>query len=333
VMAAEAGAYLDALGAHGERDLTVMMAELTASIASRCLVGPEFRTRLTAELRDLYDDLAEGAQLAGLVNPRLPLPPFRRRDRARARIVASIHDIIGERRRPGAPPGPPDMLTTLLSARYADGSALTDDVIAGLLLALVFGGQHTSAAHGAWTGVLLLAHPQWYQRARAEQDQFAARDPELTPANLHQMTVLDQCFKEAERMFPPLPLLMRVAMSDFVHDGYRVPKGVLVFVSPGASHRRPDVFRAPDNYCPARFGPGQEEDRRTPYGLIGFGGGQHGCAGLGFAQQQLKIIWSLLLRRFDLEAMQPLGPPDYSTLVAGPRKPCLIRYRRREATP
>jgi len=332
VMVAEAEAYLDALGEQGERDLTVMLAELTASIASRCLVGPEFQTRLTDELRDLYHDLQEGVQLAGLVNPHLPLPPFRRRDRARARIVASIHDIIGERRRSGAQPEPPDMLTTLMSARYADGSTLTDDVIAGLLLTLVFAGHHTSAAHGAWTGVLLLAHPQWYLGARAEQDRFAEQSPELTPANLHHMTVLDQCLKEAERMFPPLPVLMRVAMNDFTHDGYTVPKGALVFVSPGASHRRPDVFRDPDNYCPARFGPGREEDRRTPYGLIGFGGGQHGCTGLAFAHQQLKIIWSLLLRRFDLEAMQPLGPPDHSTFVAGPRKPCMIRYRRREAT-
>jgi sterol 14-demethylase len=333
VMVAEAQAYLDALGEHGERDLTDMMAELTASIASRCLVGPEFRTRLTAELRGLYDDLQEGVQLAGLLNPRLPLPPFRRRDRARARIVASIHDIIGERRRPGAQTGPEDMLTNLMSARYADGSALSDDIIAGLLLSMIFAGQHTSAAHGAWTGVLLLAHPVWYLRVRAEQDQFGAQNPELTPANLHRMTVLDQCFKEAERMYPPLSVLMRVTMSDFVHDGYTVPKGALVFVSPGASHRRPDVFHDPDDYCPARFGPGREEDRRTPYGLIGFGGGQHGCTGLGFAQQQLKIIWSLLLRQFDLEARQPPGPPDQSTFVVKPGKPCMIRYRRREATP
>src|ERR1700733_100542 len=332
VMAAEVQAYLDALGERGEIDLAVMMAELTASIASRCLVGPEVRTRLPDEARGLYHDLQEGIQLAGLVNPRLPLPPFRRRDRARARIVASINDVIGERRRAGAQAGPEDMLTTLMSARYDDGSAPTDDIIAGLLLTLIFAGHHTSAAHGAWTGLLLLAHPEWHARASAEQDRFAARDPELTPANLHQMTVLDQCFKEAERMFPPLPLVMRVAMSDFAHDGYLVPKGALVLVSPGASPRRPDVFRDPDDYCPARFGPGREEDRRTPYGLIGFGGGQHGCTGLGVAQRPLKIIWSLLLRQFDLDAMQPLGPPDYSTLVAGPRKPCMIRYRRREAT-
>lgn len=331
VMAAEAEAYLDAWGDDGECDLMVALTELTAAIASRCLVGPEFRTRLTGELRDLYHDLEDGIQLAGLVNPHLPLPPFRRRDRARARIVRSIHDIIGERRRSGGQPEPQDMLTTLMSARYADGTTLTDDVIAGLLLTLVFAGHHTSAALGSWTGVLLLAHPQWYLCARAEQDRFSEHDPELTQTNLHQMTVLDQCLKEAERMFPPLPVLMRVAMSDFVHDGYKVPQGALVFVSPGASHRRPDVFRDPDDYCPARFGPGREEDRRTPYGLIGFGGGRHGCIGLAFAYQQLKIIWSLLLRGFDLEAMQPLGPPDHSTFVAGPRKPCMIRYRRREA--
>ena len=178
VMAAEAQAYLDALGERGELDLLGHDGRADRvdrqPLPGRAGVpGPADR-----ELRDLYHDMEDGIQLAGLVNPRLPLPPFRRRDRARAQVVEVIHDIIGERRRRGAQPEPPDMLSTLMSARYTDGSALTDDVIAGLLVSVVFAGHHTSAAHGTWTGVLLLAHPRWYQRARAEQDLVRRADPE-----------------------------------------------------------------------------------------------------------------------------------------------------------
>ena len=134
-------------------------------------------------------------------------------------------------------------------------------------------------------------------------------------------------------MFPPLPVLMRVAMSHFVHDGYTVPKGALSsspLVRPTAA---PTSSATPTTTARRGSGPAARRTGARPYGLIGFGGGVHGCIGLAFAQQQLKIIWSLLLRRFDLEAMQPLGPADHSTFVARPSDPCVIRYRRRESTP
>ena len=48
-----------------------------------------------------------------------------------------------------------------------------------------------------------------------------------------------------------------------------------------------------------------------------------------FAQQQVKVIWTVLLQRFDLELAQPHHQPDYSTFVVGPRRPCIVRYRRK----
>ena len=74
--------------------------------------------------------------------------------------------------------------------------------------------------------------------------------------------------------------------------------------------------------------PGREEDRKQLYSLIGFGGGKHRCMGMVFAIQQVKAIWAVLLRRFELELCEPEYRPNYSTFVVGPHQPCRVRYRR-----
>jgi sterol 14-demethylase len=75
--------------------------------------------------------------------------------------------------------------------------------------------------------------------------------------------------------------------------------------------------------------PRRQEDRRTPYSLIGFGGGKHRCIGLAFAYQQIKVIWSTLLQRCEYSLVDQAPRPDYTSLVVGPRAPCLVRYRLR----
>jgi len=129
-----------------------------------------------------------------------------------------------------------------------------------------------------------------------------------------------------------LVMLMRKIVRDFTYRGYHVPAGGLLMVSPAVSHRIPEVFHDPGVYDPRRFAPGREEDRKSSYTLIGFGGGRHRCIGLTFAQQQVKVIWSVLLQRFEVELVKKQHEPDYSTFVIGPRPPCVIRYRRRAAT-
>jgi sterol 14-demethylase len=140
--------------------------------------------------------------------------------------------------------------------------------------------------------------------------------------------------KEAERLRPPLVMYMRSVLKPFACLGAEIPPDALVMVSPAVSHRMASVFAAPERFDPDRFGPGREEDRRTPYALIGFGGGKHRCLGLAFAHQQIKVIWARILTRFDIAPCGGEPEPDYATFVVGPRPPCRIRYRRREsATP
>ena len=71
------------------------------------------------------------------------------------------------------------------------------------------------------------------------------------------------------------------------------------------------------------------EDKALPFSFIGFGGGRHGCMGQNFAYLQIKTIWSVLLRNFEFEMLDPFPEPNFESMVIGP-KPCRVRYTRRK---
>ena len=324
-MEEETESYCDTLGDEGELELTRVMNELTVFNACRCLIGRDFRRRLSGEFAESYRDLEAGVNLVAFFRPGWPLPAMRRRDRGRAHIVRMISGVLEERRRR---PGDDDFVDTLVAARYRDGRSLSDHEIIGLLLTVIFAGQHTSAVMAAWTGILMLQHPRYLDRVRIEQSRLE-RDRPLTLAALRSLVMLERCIKEAERMYPPLVMLMRAILRDVPYRGETLPAGDLAMVAPAVTHRLPHIFREPDRYDPDRFGPGREEDRRKQFALIGFGGGKHRCIGAGFAYQQIKVIWTVLLRRFQMELASGDHAPDYSTFVVGPRQPCVVRYRRK----
>ena len=325
----EVESYICRWANEGAIDLVTLGNELTVFIASRCLIGREFRQNLSSEFAHLYHDLEAGLNLIGFFWPNLPLPAFKRRDRARGRMVELISRIIADRKATGSQGE--DFLQTLMTARYANGQGLSDDNITGLLLTLIFAGQHTSAVLAAWTGVELLSDPAYLDRVHQEQERVLGPSGEPTFDALRDMVLLDRAVKESERLHPPLILLMRKIAREFIYKNYRMPAGWLAMVSPAVSHRLPEVFTDPDRFDPERFAPAREEDKKARFSLITFGGGKHACIGMTFAYLQIKTIWSVLLRRFDFELLGRKPEPNYATFVVGPSQPCLARFRRKSA--
>lgn len=68
------------------------------------------------------------------------------------------------------PPAPPlSHPKALIDSRYKkvyDGRATTDQEIVGLLIALLFAGQHTSSITSTWTGLYMMAGDQKYYKVR-----------------------------------------------------------------------------------------------------------------------------------------------------------------------
>ncbi len=325
IMFEEASAFADALGGEGEIDLPHAMNELTVRIASRCLIGQEVRDRVDTGFAETYHDLQKGINTIGFFLPRFPTPAHRSRDRARRKVAELFGRIMAARRHTGADLD--DFMQTLMNARYKNGRALSDDEITGILLTVLFAGQHTSAVLATWTGLELFGAPAYLARLRAEAREVYRESGSMSLNSLQRQPAMENAVRECERLHPPLILLIRKVLEPLHYGGSVVPAGTMAMVSPAVSHRLPQVFTDPERFFPDRFAPPASEDKQHHYALIGFGGGKHACMGKNFAYMQLKAIWTVLLDRFDFMADPGVPRPNYGSWVTGPETPCRVRYR------
>jgi sterol 14-demethylase len=319
---------LQSWGEAGEIELVDYCRVLTNYTSSHCLLGKEFRKGMTEEFARVYAALERGVTPVAYLNAHLPLPSFRERDRARVRLEEMVGRIVDERRRAGREGE--DFLQTLMDARYRSGAPLTEHEITGMLVAALFAGHHTSSVTTAWAIIELVNHPPILARVREELDAAFGGGEAVGFASLRNVPLTERTVLEVLRLHPPLFMLVRVAMEDFVYKDYFVPKGSWVLVSPTVTHRIPELFRDPEAFDPDRFAPPRDEDKRD-FAFVPFGGGRHKCMGNAFALLQIKAILAILLRRYDFELVNPRVESDFHGLVVGPKEPCRVRYRRRRA--
>ena len=328
-IAAEVERLTAGWGEEGEIDLLDFMAELTLYTSSACLVGPQFRDELGPEFVGLFMDLERGTDALAYVNPYLPIPALRARDRARRALVQRIEAIFARREASGETYT--DLFQVLHGLRDEHGERrYSDDQITGMFISMMFAGHHTSSVVSSWGLIDLLQHPEWMEKVRAELDELYADGRDVSYQALREIPLLECALKETLRLHPPLIILMRKVMADFRYKDRVVPAGHLVAAAPAVSNRMPEHFPEPDAYHPERYLPGREEDRQS-FAWIPFGAGRHRCVGAAFAMMQLKAIFSILLQRYRFELAQPAESyaNDLSKMVVAVRQPCRVRYRRR----
>lgn len=331
--------YLKNWGESGEINLLSALSELTILTSSRCLHGDDVRENLFADVARLYHDLDHGVTPISFFFPYAPIPAHKKRDHARAEMVKIFSKVIRERREKNIDENnTTDILQIFINMKYKDGSQLTDDQIVGLLIALLFAGQHTSTITSSWTLYYLLQHPRVLNKVMDEQEHImGSRLGEYsTFDDVQAMDYLQNCVKEVLRMHPPLIMLMRMAMQDIetTCNGkkFLIPKGDIVVTSPQVASRMPEVFSNPNEYYPERFGDDQSE-HKVPFAFLGFGGGMHACMGQQFGMLQAKAITSIILRNFELEAVDKVLPdPDYTAMVVGPKNHLMVRYKKRSTS-
>ena len=326
----------------GEIDLLDWFAELTIYTSSACLVGAKFRDQLDRRFAELYHDLERGTDAIAFVDPYAPIESFRRRDAARAGLVALVGEIMAGR---AAAPPPArtdrDLLDVLMSVRNPDGSStFSADEITGIFISMMFAGHHTSSGTAAWTLIELLRHPDVLAGVVAElgdlfgpQAPAGEEPPTVSFQALRAIPRLEAAIKEALRLHPPLILLLRAATRELEVQGYRVPAGALVGATPAISNRIAADFPDPDAFAPQRYTEPRQEDLVNRWTWIPFGAGRHRCVGANFAMIQLKAIFLVLLRDWTFELAQPPDTyrNDHSKMVVQLARPCVVRYRRRVA--
>jgi sterol 14-demethylase len=312
-------------GDEGELDFLDEFMRLTLHTACHCLLGSDFRYKMTEEFKQLYHDLEKGLQAIAFVDPYLQQPVFEARDKALARLQELIGGIIAERKA-NSDVEYGDALDTFMSGTYKDGSHLSDNEVTGLIIATMFAGHHTSSGTATWTLVELARQEAYTNEVLDELNELFKDGDELTFEALREIPRLERFIEEVLRIHPPLILLMRRVIEDIDYKGTLIEAGKTVAISTYGSHRNEDYFPDPERFDPHR----PEPD--TLWAYIPFGGGPHKCAGNAFALMQLKSIFAALLPRYEFELVDPgeTYQDDFSAMVLKPGSPCRLRYKKRQ---
>lgn len=92
-----------------------------------------------------------------------------------------------------------DILQVFIDARYKDGKGLTNDEITGLLITLLFAGQHTSSITGTWLGMNIVAHGYLDAVYQEQKSAREANGNELNYDALMGMNLMRNCISETLR--------------------------------------------------------------------------------------------------------------------------------------
>ncbi|KAI6224125.1 hypothetical protein M3Y95_00850200 [Aphelenchoides besseyi] len=135
-----------------------------------------------------------------------------------------------------------------------------------------------------------------YQEIRTE---FGCSDVEFWTKRIQELPYLDCCFKESNRLFPPVPFVQRRLENDLVIDNQLIPRHTCILIPPCIMHMNEKVFPNPTHYDPDRFASGKQFDA---YSYIPFLAGPRNCVGQAFAKRNARIMIAHLVFNFELSS-------------------------------
>lgn len=242
---------------------------------------------------------------------------------ARERTRALIMETIAARRRDPEAATREDILSLLLAVRDENGEPLGDDELHDELITLLIAGHETTASALAWALHFIGATAGVQERL---QQGLVAAGGDLN-AIAHD-PYLDAVCKESLRLYPIVPIVVRVAQVPFELGGVTYLPGTAFAPCIYLTHRRPDLYPEPERFRPERF----LERKLGPYEFLPFGGGVRRCIGMAFALYEMKIVLATICGELELEV--PPGPaprPVRRNVTLGPAGGAPIRVRRRRA--
>ena len=281
------------------------LRQMTFDIASVLLLGSQ-SGQMTQNLSKEFTKFSQGLFT---LSWNIPLTPYNRAIKARDNLLKHIEQVVLERQE--NPQN--DALGLLIQSEDPQGNRLSLDEIKAQSLLMLFSGHETTTSMLTSLCLALGQHPSILQKARQEQYSLNIGQ-RLTIEQLRNMPYLDTVFKEVERLYPPVIGGFRGIVKSFSFGGYWIPSGwQLLYLNKGA-HKDPQIYTNVDQFDPDRFNLTRAEN--CDYALVGFGGGSRICLGMAFAQMEMKIFASYLLRYYQWEILpnQDLGLKPIPTL-------------------
>jgi len=295
-------------------EMETEMSQLTLTI----IIQAMFSARVSRKIQDLAEAFKTASKFMLWRSQQMWAPPLWipvPKNEAYNKALKTLNDIVyplieEARKNPGN-----DLLDMLLEARDEQtGEGMTDKQLRDEVVTIFFAGHETSAAAMTWMFYLLSQHPDVEMKLRKEiAHVLDGRAP--TFADLSRLTYTQKVIQETLRLYPAAYLFAREAVGDQTLDGYKIPAGTMIFITPYVTHRNAKFWTDPEGFDPERFNPDQIAQRPS-HVYFPFGEGPHVCIGNNFAMTEMQLILTMALQRFNFKLApdQKIGLMPEATL-------------------
>jgi cytochrome P450 len=316
-------------------DVSVEVTCVTLDVLERTI----FSDGIGRDAEDIRLAMKKYFETIGRIDPfdMLGIPDFvprpgRWKLRPALRIFESAIDTIISARREridcNRGSAPRDILTFLLEATDPEtGEPLSEREIRANILTFIAAGHETTANCISWSLYLLSQSDEWLERVHAEAvREFDGPLDGLADRLVQTRAVVD----EANRLYPPITAISRVAKGADMLAGERINRGTMVAVAPYVLHRHRKLWQRPNRFDPARF-LGESRNAIDRFAYLPFGLGPRTCIGATFAIQEACIVVATIARNFTMVMAQGHEPWPVQKVTLRPDGGLPMIFRQRNS--
>ena len=237
-------------------EIEEVTSHAAADVIFRTLFSIPIENEIAAEVFSEFRDYQRSQPIVNIA-AFLPLPRwmprfFRRRTRETAKSIRSLIARLTQARADEIASGtaPDDLATKIMTTEDPEtGERFTPEEMVDQVAIFFLAGHETSASALAWTLYLLALYPEWQERLA--QESAALNDCDLKV--MSELKLSRDVFREALRLYPPVPMMVREAGCPQEFRGREVKTGSQIVLSPWHLHRHERIWARTDAFEPERW--------------------------------------------------------------------------------
>ncbi|KAL8281305.1 hypothetical protein RQP46_006339 [Phenoliferia psychrophenolica] len=338
-------AQLDKLGSEGITNpfdsIYLLVFQLTMRVVGCREISED--PVLLEQVLHLFEDVESSSTPTAILFPWFPSPAKIKRTVSATKLYLILQKILDDRKRENRTEDDP--LQALIDAGDSPREILE------FVIGALFAGQLNSGINACYILCYLSLSPEWVSRCRAEITQVAATHATNPAASLEDQIkdipieawesdfpILDLCLKDSIRLHLQGAALRRniSGRPDKLGDEV-IDDGSILAYHLADIHMDPNVYAEPEKWDPSRYLPDRAEDKKVPFGWVGWGISRHPCLGMRFAKLESNMILAYFVAKFDFQltdaggkALASLPPLDENAHSAvKPTTPVFLKYTQR----
>ncbi|KAJ4155986.1 hypothetical protein LMH87_001203 [Akanthomyces muscarius] len=216
-------------------------------------------------------------------------------------------DRLNGSEKPGPDQSHRDFMSYMLRDTRDGNRGMSDVEIVSTTPTLIIAGSETTATTLSGLVFNLKHNPEAHQLLLDEIRGTFSSEREISMKSAANLQYLQACIHETLRIYPPVPETPPRRSPGAQINGEYIPSGTKLSIYQWATYRNPEHFSDPDEFRPQRWLPAThplydaryKNDNKDVFKPFSFG--TRDCIGKNLAMNELRLIASRLLHRFDYE--------------------------------